>query len=160
MREDVSEEYGNSKNLEEYFHRIVFGNIFFFYSSETPEKLCIVSDTPRFPFGRDRIFLSSSKQDKRIETHLDCLHGRIDMAGSYSRAAEYVTAQQKLYSVSVSCIVTSVFFALFHLFRQPAAMAALVFFPAMIFGMLWDKYKNPYVCIGMHFWYNFTFFYF
>ena len=68
----------------------------FFYSSETPEKLCIVSDTPRFPFGRDRIFLSSSKQDKRIETHLDCLHGRIDMAGSYSRAAEYVTAQQKI----------------------------------------------------------------
>ena len=96
MREDVSEEYGNSKNLEEYFHRIVFGNIFFFYSSETPEKLCIVSDTPRFSFGRDRIFLSSSKQDKRIETHLDCLHGRIDMAGSYSRAAEYVTAQQKI----------------------------------------------------------------
>lgn len=67
---------------------------------------------------------------------------------------------KKFHSVSASCIVTSALFALFHLFQQSAAMAALVFFPAMVFGMLWDAYKNPYVCIGMHFWYNFTFFYF
>lgn len=66
---------------------------------------------------------------------------------------------KKFYYFSLSCILTSVVFALFHCFQQSLGMAALIFFPAMVFGILWDLYKNPYICIAVHFWYNFTFFY-
>lgn len=67
---------------------------------------------------------------------------------------------KKFYYFSLSCILTSVVFALFHCFQQSLGMAVLIFFPAMVFGILWDFYKNPYICIAVHFWYNFTFFYF
>lgn len=67
--------------------------------------------------------------------------------------------RKKIFSVSISCIATSAVFASFHLFRQSYYMALLIFFPAMVFGLLWDYYKNPYYCTVIHFWYNFTFFY-
>lgn len=67
--------------------------------------------------------------------------------------------RKKFFSVSVSCIAASAVFAAFHLFNQSYYMALLIFFPAMVFGLLWDYYKNPYYCIAIHFWYNFTFFY-
>lgn len=70
-----------------------------------------------------------------------------------------ILGNKKVYCFTLSCIITSILFALSHLFLQSVGMAALIFFPAMVFGILWDFYKNPYICIGLHFWYNFTFFY-
>ncbi len=61
--------------------------------------------------------------------------------------------------VSLANILTSTVFALLHLSQHPPVWALLVFFPSLIFGWVWDRYKNILPCWLVHFLYNYLFFY-
>jgi len=59
--------------------------------------------------------------------------------------------------VSVSNVITSVIFALFHLINQPALWAMLVFIPSLAFGWLKDRHISVVPSIVLHAVYNLGF---
>jgi len=61
--------------------------------------------------------------------------------------------------LSLANILTSCIFALLHLFQHPPLWSLLVFLPSLIFGWVWDRYKNILPCWLAHFLYNYIFFY-
>lgn len=61
--------------------------------------------------------------------------------------------------LSLANILTSAVFALLHLNEHPPLWAILVFFPSLLFGWAWDRYKNIVPCWGLHFVYNYLFFF-
>lgn len=61
--------------------------------------------------------------------------------------------------LSVANLTASLLFSLAHLMSQPPLWAGLVFFPSLVFGLAWDRYKNVLPCFLLHFCYNFLLFY-
>ncbi len=72
--------------------------------------------------------------------------------------AQLIEKKEFLY-ISKANSITSIIFALSHLFTHNFLMGILTFFPSIILGVVWDKYKNFYLCVILHFWYNACFFY-
>jgi membrane protease YdiL (CAAX protease family) len=50
--------------------------------------------------------------------------------------------------------ITSLLFAALHLMSQPVALAALIFFPSLVFGELRDRFSSTLPSILMHVYYN------
>ena len=61
--------------------------------------------------------------------------------------------------ISYACIIISCVFAGLHAITQSLLMSALIFFPSLVFGVLWTRFRSTLLCALMHFWYNFAFFY-
>jgi len=55
-------------------------------------------------------------------------------------------------------IITSTLFALLHLVNHPPALAALTFFPSLIFGLAQDRYKTLAAPTILHCTYNAAYF--
>lgn len=55
---------------------------------------------------------------------------------------------------SYANLAASALFALCHFALAPSLMAALVFFPSLVFGLLWTKFHSTWLCGIMHCWYN------
>lgn len=51
-------------------------------------------------------------------------------------------------------IISSAAFALAHVLLAPVLMAALTFFPSLLFGLLWTKFHSTWLCGLLHLWYN------
>ena len=56
--------------------------------------------------------------------------------------------------VTPANLLGSAVFALAHLAVNPVPMAALTFFPSLVFGWLWDRHRNVVPCWLCHFFYN------
>jgi len=63
------------------------------------------------------------------------------------------------FEISAACILMSALFAAAHALTQSAFMSVLIFFPALILGVLWTRFRSTWLCTLVHFWYNFVFFY-
>jgi membrane protease YdiL (CAAX protease family) len=50
--------------------------------------------------------------------------------------------------------ITSLLFAVLHLISQPVGLAALIFFPSLVFGELRDRFNSTLPPILMHVYYN------
>ncbi|MFY9270090.1 MAG: JDVT-CTERM system glutamic-type intramembrane protease [Candidatus Manganitrophaceae bacterium] len=57
-------------------------------------------------------------------------------------------------ALSVANVVTSLLFALAHLFAHPPLWAASVFIPSLLFGFFRDRHKNLFPPIFLHIFYN------
>lgn len=55
-------------------------------------------------------------------------------------------------------LLASALFALSHLPTHSPLMAALTFFPSLVFGSLWTRHRSLWLCAAVHFWYNLLFF--
>lgn len=71
-----------------------------------------------------------------------------------------LTEKKYFFYVSKANSLTSIIFAFLHLFTHSFFMGILTFFPSIMLGVVWDKYKNFYLCVFLHWWYNICFFYF
>lgn len=49
---------------------------------------------------------------------------------------------------------TGVFFCLAHLPMHPPLHAVAVFFPSLVFGVLWTRHRSIFLCAVMHCYYN------
>ncbi len=56
--------------------------------------------------------------------------------------------------ISRANIVASLAFCLAHLPFSPLLHSLSVFFPSLVFGVLWSRHKSLLLCAGMHFYYN------
>ena len=77
------------------------------------------------------------------------LQGRILQPRLYDR---------KWHGISLANIVTSLAFAFFHLLNHDLSWAVAVFFPSLVFGFLFDRYRSLVPPIMMHILYNSGFF--
>ena len=64
-----------------------------------------------------------------------------------------------LRSITAANLLTSIGFSLLHLFSHPLLWSLLVIFPSLLFGWIWDRYKNVIPCWILHFSYNLLYFY-
>lgn len=55
--------------------------------------------------------------------------------------------------------LSSLAFSCMHLFRQPLLWAALTFFPSLLFGVAWSRYRSILSTTLIHFSYNMALFY-
>ena len=55
-------------------------------------------------------------------------------------------------------LMVSALFALLHLFNHPPLWGAAVFLPSLLYGILWDRYKNVFPCWIVHAAYNLAYF--
>lgn len=62
-----------------------------------------------------------------------------------------------VWRVSVANVVTSLLFALAHLYNQPPVWAAAVFFPSLVFGYFRERCDGLAVPVVLHIWYNLGF---
>lgn len=51
-------------------------------------------------------------------------------------------------------IISSGAFAGAHLAVNISLMSALTFFPSLLFGLLWTKFRSTILCACLHLWYN------
>lgn len=65
----------------------------------------------------------------------------------------------RLGPVTAANVVVSVLFAVVHLFAHPPVWALAVFFPSLVFGLLWTRYKSILACALTHLTYNLLYFY-
>jgi hypothetical protein len=65
----------------------------------------------------------------------------------------------RLGPISAANLAVSALFAGLHLVHQPLAWAVAVFFPSLVFGWAWDRYRHLLPCWTLHFAYNCFFFY-
>ena len=72
---------------------------------------------------------------------------------------QFLKRRFRLGPISLANAVTSVLFAAAHLFSQSPAWALLTFFPSLVFGLCWDRYRSVIPCWLVHFFYNFCLFY-
>lgn len=56
--------------------------------------------------------------------------------------------------INSASIITSLAFAGAHILTSPSFMAALTFFPSLIFGGIWTKFHSTWCCGLLHLWYN------
>ncbi|WP_455212853.1 JDVT-CTERM system glutamic-type intramembrane protease MrtJ [Kaarinaea lacus] len=63
-------------------------------------------------------------------------------------------AQQKIMRLTVANWITSILFALAHLWYQPAIWAIVIIIPSLVYGFFRDRYSNIYPCIILHAFYN------
>lgn len=77
---------------------------------------------------------------------------------------KYIFTKQafKKYDISISyaCLIVAVLFAALHAITQTAMMSAAIFFPALVFGVLWSRFRSVWLCVAVHVFYNVTFFYY
>jgi len=67
---------------------------------------------------------------------------------------------QKVFGpISLANLLTSLLFVLSHLLYHPLPWAIATFFPSLIFGILWERYKTIIPCWACHCFYNLLFFY-
>lgn len=52
----------------------------------------------------------------------------------------------------------SLAFAAMHLVQHNPIQAMLVFFPALVFGYAWDRWRTLWPCVALHFTYNWLLF--
>ncbi len=66
------------------------------------------------------------------------------------------------YSLEISkgCLSAALIFAAMHIVNQSLFMSVLIFFPALVFGVLWTRHRSAWLCTLMHFWYNAVLYYF
>ena len=62
--------------------------------------------------------------------------------------------RRSIAGISLACIIASVLFAAAHLLRQPAAWAALIFLPSLVFGWARERHRTLYSPIFLHMTYN------
>lgn len=62
--------------------------------------------------------------------------------------------------ISYGCLMSSVLFAVLHIFSSPPHLALLTFFPSLIMGAIWTKFRSTWLCALLHLWFNVVFFYF
>ena len=62
--------------------------------------------------------------------------------------------QRSLFGLSIANLLTSVLFAVMHLFNHPPVFAFLVFFPSLVFGWARDRYTYLGASIALHAFYN------
>ncbi|MGE4298405.1 MAG: JDVT-CTERM system glutamic-type intramembrane protease [Desulfovibrionaceae bacterium] len=60
---------------------------------------------------------------------------------------------------SLANVLASLAFCAMHLFTQSTMWAALIFFPSLLFGWAWDRYKSVLPPAAIHFFYNYCHFY-
>ncbi len=60
--------------------------------------------------------------------------------------------------LSAANLAASSAFAAVHFINQPPLWALAVFPPSLVFGWLWDRYRNILPCWLVHFFYNYCFF--
>jgi hypothetical protein len=65
----------------------------------------------------------------------------------------------RLGPVSGANLAASAVFAGMHLVHQPLVWAVAVFFPSLVFGWAFDRYRHLLPCWALHFVYNCFFFY-
>jgi membrane protease YdiL (CAAX protease family) len=70
-----------------------------------------------------------------------------------------VFREQGLWLLGWGNLVTSVAFTLLHFLGHPPLWAALVFFPSLVFGYMWDRHRNLLPCWFVHAFYNLCLFY-
>ncbi len=63
-----------------------------------------------------------------------------------------------IYIVSYANIITSIIFSLSHLFYNTLLHSVLVFFPSMVFGILYDRSRSIIPSVITHFVYNINIF--
>ena len=56
--------------------------------------------------------------------------------------------------ISPANIAASLLFSLAHLPFAPFLHAFSVFFPSLVFGVLWSRHRSLALCAGMHWYYN------
>lgn len=61
--------------------------------------------------------------------------------------------------ISLANILVSATFSSMHMFRQPVFWAIMTFFPSLVFGLAWNRYKSVLSTSLIHFFYNFALFY-
>ncbi|RQD61834.1 JDVT-CTERM system glutamic-type intramembrane protease MrtJ [Desulfonatronovibrio magnus] len=66
----------------------------------------------------------------------------------------------KLIGISLANILTSLLFVAAHLFYQSVLWSMAVFFPSIIFGIIWERHRSLAACFCLHFFYNICFFHF
>lgn len=59
-----------------------------------------------------------------------------------------------LWGISGANVATSILFSALHFIHQPPLMAALIFFPSLIFGYFWDRHRSVVPSIYLHVFYN------
>lgn len=74
----------------------------------------------------------------------------------YSRSS----LSRSIAGVSAANLLTSITFAVIHLFNQPPIWATLVFFPSLVFGWMRDRYGHIGPSVVLHVVYNAGFFLF
>lgn len=62
--------------------------------------------------------------------------------------------RQQLWGISGANVLTSVMFSALHFVHQAPLMAALVFFPSLVFGYFRDRYQRLLPSICLHIFYN------
>ncbi len=67
---------------------------------------------------------------------------------------ERAAMQKRIGPVSLANLATSVVFAASHLINQSATQAALVLFPSLVFGYVYERYRHVLPCILLHGFYN------
>lgn len=80
-------------------------------------------------------------------------------AGLQSLLARSQLILVRLGPISGANLAASALFAGLHLVHQPMAWALSVFFPSLVFGWAWDRYRHLLPCWMLHFVYNLFFFY-
>lgn len=66
--------------------------------------------------------------------------------------------RQQIKGLTLANGLTSILFALAHLYSQPPMWAAGVFFPSLVFGYFRDRHENVVSSFLLHAWYNAGFF--
>ncbi len=75
------------------------------------------------------------------------------------RLKQFFTGRFQLGMITGANIMASLLFVAAHLFYQPVGWAMGVFFPSIIFGIIWDRHASLTACFCLHFFYNICFFY-
>lgn len=71
---------------------------------------------------------------------------------------DFAWARHRIVFISVANIITSLIFASLHGFYHPALMAALVFFPSIVFGFFRDRTGSIAAPVILHSSYNLAYF--
>ena len=72
---------------------------------------------------------------------------------------EEITDSKQFLGISYGNYLCSSLFAMMHLFTQAPIAALSTFFPSLIFGLIWTRFKSTWLCALLHIWYNIVFFY-
>ncbi len=114
-----------------YFFLLAVGCIGFFFSGYSTSALWVIFVAAL----TEEIFFRALAQDF-LEQHINIKAGPFTLAN----------------------IIVSAVFAALHLFFQAPVWALLVFFPSLLFGLTWTRYKSLSACSILHFWYNICFY--
>jgi hypothetical protein len=66
----------------------------------------------------------------------------------------FLAGRTLLGPLSLANLLASAAFALLHLVNHQPVAALSTFFPSLVFGYVWDRYRHPLPCTLVHFFYN------